>query len=214
MILATDLTKSFGGVQALRGVSLELASGGVVSIIGPSGCGKTTFLRLLAGLEEPDAGEIWLDGVIASRPGWVRPPHQRGIGFVFQESALWPHLTVAQNVLFGLGGLERRAARHRAEEVLGQVGLEQFWNRYPHQLSGGEGRRVALARALAPRPRRLLMDEPLSNLDEAARIALLEQIRKSVTREGASLVYVTHDLREAREVGGRCIRMRDGRFLP
>ena len=212
MIVTRGLCRSFGDVRAVDRVSFELPAGAAVAILGPSGCGKTTFLRLLAGLEVPDDGEVVLDGVTASRPGWVLGPHLRGMGVVFQEPALWPHLTVNQQVLFGLDGLRRDAALKRAEEVLEGVGVFALARRYPHQLSGGEARRVAVARALAPRPRRLLMDEPLGGLDEGTKASTLSFVKDAVTRSGASLVYVTHDEDEGKALADRVVLMSRGRF--
>lgn len=213
MIAVADLVRCYGPVKALDGVSFEVPDEGVLAILGPSGSGKTTLLRLVAGLEAPDAGRITAGERVLSAPGRVVEPHRRGMGFVPQASALWPHMTVAQNVLFGLHGLPRDEARRRLEHLLERTGLSPLARRYPHQISGGEARRVALARALAPRPRCLLMDEPLTNLDGELRDALLDLIRDLVGETRASLLYVTHRPEEAAALGGRVLRLRAGRVV-
>jgi iron(III) transport system ATP-binding protein len=211
MIVVDGLTRRYGPVVALDGVTFEVPDEGVVTILGPSGSGKTTLLRLVAGLEAPEAGRIVADGRLLSAPGRVVAPHLRGMGLVPQSSALWPHMTVAQNVLFGLHGLPRSEARRRLEHLLERTGLTALAGRRPHQISGGEARRVALARALAPRPRCLLMDEPLTNLDGELRATLLALIRDLVCETRASLLYVTHQLDEAAALDGRVLRLRAGR---
>jgi iron(III) transport system ATP-binding protein len=211
MIVVDGLTRRYGPVVALDGVTFEVPDEGVVTILGPSGSGKTTLLRLVAGLEAPEAGRIVADGRLLSAPDRVVAPHLRGMGLVPQSSALWPHMTVAQNVLFGLHGLPRSEARRRLEHLLERTGLTALAGRRPHQISGGEARRVALARALAPRPRCLLMDEPLTNLDGELRATLLALIRDLVCETRASLLYVTHQLDEAAALDGRVLRLRAGR---
>ena len=208
------LSKFFGETRAVDAASFELAPGATLVIRGSSGGGKTTLLRLLAGLELPDAGEMYIHGALASRPGWVLSPYRRGMGFVFQTPALWPHLTVAGNILFGLTDLPRAERQLRLKKVLESVGLPGFEQRYPDQLSGGQARRVALARTLAPRPPCLLMDEPLVNLDEALKTEMLELIIALVARNGTALVYVTHDAAEAEQIGGRVLTMEQGRLGP
>jgi len=214
MIELRGVSKHFGPTVAVAEVTVTLAISAPVALLGPSGCGKTTLLRLIAGLEVPDAGEVLFAGKVASRPGWVLAPHLRSIGFVFQQPALWPHLSVARNVAFGLGRMPRAQAAARLGEVLEQTGLTHLRDRLPHQLSGGEARRVALARALAPRPTWLLMDEPLSNLDSDAKEELLALIRDIGSHAGVGLVYVTHDEGEALRLTPRVLRMRNGRLLP
>ena len=213
MIVVDGLTRRYGPVVALNGVTFEVPDEGVVTILGPSGSGKTTLLRLMAGLEAPEAGRIVADGRLLSAPGRVVAPHLRGMGLVPQSSALWPHMTVAQNVLFGLHGLPRPEARQRLEDLLERTGLTPLANRRPHQISGGEARRVALARALAPRPRCLLMDEPLTNLDGELRATLLVLIRDLVRETRASLLYVTHQPEEAAVLRGRVLGLRAGRVV-
>jgi len=207
VVVVRGVVKAFGDRRVLDEVSLDVPAGASVAILGPSGSGKTTLLRLIAGLEVPDAGEIAIGGRTVSRAGRVEvPPHQRGIGFVFQSSALWPHMTAAQNVAFGMGGRGDRSGRDgragRVASLLADVGLAGMEDRYPDQLSGGEARRVALARAIAADPALLLMDEPLTNLDADRRAQLLGLIVETVARTGATLVYVTHEAEEAARVGG------------
>lgn len=151
MITLEQVSKFFGHIKAADRVSLKLGAAETLAILGPSGSGKSTLLRLIAGLEIPDEGRIYLDHTLASQPGWVLAPHRRGLGFMFQTPALWPHLTVAQNIRFGLYGQPPEAARTRLGEIMAQTRVSALANRYPAQLSGGEARRVALARTLAPR---------------------------------------------------------------
>lgn len=204
-----NVSKRFGSTEAVRKVTLDLYAGERVALQGPSGSGKTTLLRLLSGLERPDSGTIELRGVTASTPGRVLPPHKRGIGFVFQTSALWPHLTVAQNIMFGLGRLPRKDAVRRLHQLLELTGLNGLERRYPEQLSGGEARRVALARSLAPSPRCLLMDEPLSNLDPQLKEQMIMLILKAAEPPTA-LFYITHDREEAARLGQRLLFMESG----
>ncbi len=213
MIAIQDVARRYGPTTALDGVTFEVPDEGTVAILGPSGSGKTTLLRLIAGLEAPDAGSITVGGRLLSAPSRVVAPHLRGMGLVPQASALWPHMTIAQNILFGLHGLPRAEARRRLEHLLERTGLIPLARRYPHQISGGEARRVALARALAPRPRCLLMDEPLTNLDGELRDVLLVLIRELVCETRASLFYVTHQPEEAAALGGQVLRLRAGRVV-
>ena len=205
MIEVQHVTKRFGTVTALHDLSVTVPDRGALVVAGPSGCGKTTLLRLIAGLDLPDAGEVQMDGRVVSRPEWGLPPHQRGLGFVFQTAALWPHMTVAQNILFGVQHLRRPEATARLEEVLTQTSLGGLGRRYPHQLSGGQARRVALARALAPHPRYLLLDEPLTNLQVELKTELLALITQTAASIGAALVYVTHDPAEAAAISDRVL---------
>lgn len=207
MIVLSRVSKSYGVVRAVERISLEVPAHSSLAILGPSGSGKTTLLRLIAGLEVPDEGEISLWGEVVSRPGWVKPPHTRGIGFVFQAPALWPHMTVAQNILFGMNGAPRAQARGRLDELIAQLRLDGLANRYPGQLSGGEARRAALARALAPRPRCLLLDEPLTNLDTALKGEILPVIKALAGDTGPCLVYVTHDPGEAAFISDRVVTL-------
>lgn len=201
------VSKAFGSVVVLEDVSLKIASEERVVIVGPSGCGKTTLLRLIAGLDAPDTGEIWLDGQRASSPKRVISSHMRNMGMVFQAPALWPHMTVWENIAFGLTHLNKKEVRCRLQEVLDLVGLERLAHRYPHQISGGEARRVALARALAPRPAILLLDEPLTNLNPELKQNILSVIQTHLDRYRSVLVYVTHDNDEAHLIASRIVRL-------
>jgi len=212
MIETRHVTKYYRSVRAVEDVSLEVAEHASVAVLGPSGSGKTTLLRLIAGLEVPDKGEITIDGKMASTVGWALAPSQRGIGFVFQTPALWPHMTVTQNIMFGLHGIPRTEAHSKLQELLVRMSLAELARRYPHQISGGEARRVALARALAPEPRYLLMDEPLTSLDPKLKGEMISLINESMRRTKASLLYVTHDLSEARKIAARIVSIRDGRL--
>lgn len=210
MIQLAGLSKRFGAVAAIDGFDLIVERGARVAVLGPSGCGKTTLLRLVAGLDLPDSGTVRIGGAEASGPGRGIAPHARGLGFVFQDAALFPHMSVAANVGYGLDG-PRSEVRLRTDELLAAVGLEGLGARYPGELSGGQQRRVALARALAPAPARVLMDEPLTNLDAAAREGLLAVVDRLVAESGASLLYVTHDHAEADALRCEVVSMEAGR---
>src|SRR5499427_3212933 len=181
-LAVTGLHKAFGDHPVLTGVDLEVPAGSLTAILGPSGSGKTTLLRLLAGFERADTGTIGIGGVLVDGPGAYLPPERRRIGYVPQEGSLFPHLTVAGNVGFGLPARQRRGSA--VEALLETVGLAGFGRRYPHQLSGGQQQRVALARALAIKPAVLLLDEPLSALDAKVRTTLRDQIRRIQTEVG------------------------------
>lgn len=198
------------GPRAVNDLSLAVERGEILCLLGPSGCGKTTLLRLLAGFERPDAGEVHVAGKLVASPTLSVPPERRRIGFVFQDFALFPHLNVTDNVAFGLAGT-RAARRARAAEVLDLVGLSVFAARMPHQLSGGQQQRVALARALAPQPHILLLDEPFTNLDASLRGATRDEVRSVLKRSGMTAIVVTHDQDEALSLGDRVAVMRFGR---
>jgi iron(III) transport system ATP-binding protein len=206
-----QLTKSFGPVTAVDGMSLDVAPGEIMALLGPSGCGKTTFLRLVAGFERPDAGRVSLAGDVVAGPGRFTPPEQRRIGMVFQDYALFPHLSVADNVGFGLGR-RRRYPRPAVERLLRLVGLEGLGDRLPHELSGGQQQRVALARALAPAPAVVLLDEPFSNLDATLRAEVRAEVRDILREAAATAVFVTHDQEEALSLADRVAVMRGGRL--
>ena len=206
-----QLQKSYGATRAVDGVTLSLAAGESLALLGPSGCGKSTLLRLIAGLERADSGRVWFAGSdITSLPA-----QSRRFGVVFQDFALFPHLDVAANVAFGLveQGVDRQERAARVAQLLQLVGLDGFQKRRVHQLSGGQQQRVALARAVAPRPRLLLLDEPLSNLDEALRDDLKGEIVALLADLGSAAVYVTHDQSEAFTVADKVAVMRQGRIV-
>lgn len=206
------LAHRYGDKQVLETVSFALSEGEIGCLLGPSGCGKTTVLRLIAGFEPPTAGEIRLSGERVSAPGYALPPELRAIGMVFQDYALFPHLTVAANVGFGLTQLDRSARQQRVAEMLATVGLAGRERAYPHELSGGQQQRVALARALAPRPRLLLLDEPFSNLDVDLREKLALEVREILKREGITALMVTHDQHEAFAMADVVGVMHEGRI--
>ena len=205
------LSKRFGSTNAVDDVSIRLDRFEFLTLVGPSGCGKSTLLRMVAGLLEPDAGEILLDGRIVSSAGvWV-PPEERAVGLVFQENTLFPHLTVGGNIGFGLKRRSKGEATRRVAEVLELVDLPGYGDRYPHELSGGERQRVALARAIAPAPTVLLLDEPFANLDPNLRAQVRGHTVEILRRAGASALFVTHDQTEAMSVGDRVAVMNRGR---
>jgi iron(III) transport system ATP-binding protein len=203
--------KSFGGPDVLRGVTMAVEPGRVVALLGPSGCGKTTLLRCIAGLEQVDAGAVWLAHKRMSSRGSHVPPERRRIGMVFQDWALFPHLSVAQNVAYGLKRQDRKSGR--VAEALAMVGLDGLGDRRPGTLSGGQQQRVALARALAPRPRVLLLDEPFSNLDTALRVQVRTEVHQLLAELGVTTVFVTHDQEEAFVLGDEVAVMHEGRVV-
>lgn len=197
---------------AVDDLSLDVREGELLVLLGPSGCGKTTTLRMIAGFERPEAGTISLgDEPVAGHYLWV-PPERRGVGIVFQDYALFPHLTVAQNIAFGILRLPRRERKERVAAALDAVDLTAYAGRYPHELSGGQQQRVALARALAPQPRVLLLDEPFSNLDPELRASLRYEVRSIVQRAGITTVLVTHDQSEAFAMADRIAVMYQGQL--
>lgn len=207
MLEVRSLTKRFGPVVAVEDFTLAVPDGEILALLGPSGCGKTTVLRIVAGLEQPDAGRV----LLASRDATDWPPEKRGVGLVFQSYALFPHLSVGANVAYGLR-FRRGDRERRVRELLALVGLTGYERRKPHQLSAGQQQRVALARALAPEPRVLLLDEPLSALDAALRKDLRAELRALLGKLGMTALYVTHDQEEALALADRVAVMREGRL--
>lgn len=209
-IRVEHLNKRFGNFVAVDDVSFEVESGSLVALLGPSGSGKSTILRILAGLEQPDAGHVWFDGKEATNVH----ARSRAIGFVFQHYALFRHLTVAQNVAFGLDvrGVDRKVSKERVAELLELVGLGGLGERYPSQLSGGQRQRVALARALAPAPRLLLLDEPFGAVDAKVREELRQWLRRLHDEVGVTSIFVTHDQDEAFSVSDQVLVIHRGRL--
>jgi len=203
-----NLVKSFAGNTVVKGVNLAFQKGEFVSLLGPSGCGKTTILRMIAGFERPTSGQILVEGQDIS----PLPPNRRKIGMVFQAYALFPNMNVEDNVGFGLkiAGVPRDARRARVEEMLKLIGLPGYGKRFPFEMSGGQQQRVALARALAPKPRMLLLDEPLSALDAKIRVSLREEIRAIQRELGITTVFVTHDQEEALSISDRIVVLSAG----
>lgn len=209
-----NLVKRFQGTvqSAVNDISFEMSSGEILALVGPSGCGKTTTLRIIAGLERPDSGIVWLNGRVVASDSVFVPPEQRGVGMVFQDHALFPHLTVSENIAFGLRGKPAGEIKTTVGEMLHLVGLLPLARRYPHALSGGERQRVALARALAPRPVLVLMDEPFSSLDADLRMEMREHVRRTLKSMRATVIFVTHDQDEALYMGDRLAVLQNGRL--
>jgi ABC-type Fe3+/spermidine/putrescine transport system ATPase subunit len=212
-----DLTKAYGTRAAVQNLSLDVGPGESIAVLGPSGCGKTTVLRLIAGLERPDAGGIWIDGRhVASEGRNIVPAYERRVGFVFQDLALWPHLTVRNNLAFVIASTATAKRQHaaRIHDLLRVCHVDpSLTARYPHELSGGEQQRVALARALVGSPRVLLLDEPFSNLDTDLRVALRRELAGLQRQLRLTTIYVTHDPADAAALADRTVVMRDGRIV-
>jgi ABC-type Fe3+/spermidine/putrescine transport system ATPase subunit len=213
LLSASGLTKSYGSFQALSGISFDMREGEIISVLGPSGCGKSTLLQLVAGLAQPDGGQLALDGkVIASASGMLAP-EKRGVNMVFQDYALWPHMKVYDNIAYGLrhGKMNKAEIKERVSELMAMLHLDGLEHRLPPQLSGGQQQRVAIARALATRPRLMLLDEPLSNLDMRLRVEMRSEMAYLFKRLGISVFHVTHDPEEAYAMADRIMILRNGR---
>ncbi len=211
-IMLNGVSYAFGANTVLNQLDLHIDAGSVVALLGPSGCGKSTLLRLLAGLAQPAQGEIFFGDRRVAKAGWSLPPEARDIGMVFQDYALWPHMTVAQNVMFPLKmrHIPRQECDRRVAQALARVGLSEFADRKPAGLSGGQQQRVALARAIVAEPRVLLFDEPLSNLDSELRGTLCHEMATLLRQLGTTAVYVTHDRREAEILADRIVHLSAG----
>ena len=213
-IILKNVAKRFGKFVAVENLNLNIPSNSFITLLGPSGCGKTTTLRMIAGLETPTEGQISIDGkvVFDADQGINLPPNKRDVGFLFQNYALWPHMTVYQNISFGLENLKwpKDRIRQRVSEMLAMLKIEQFEKRYPSELSGGQQQRVAIARTLAPEPKVLFMDEPLSNLDAKLRLEMRTELKRLHAETDSTFVYVTHDQLEAMTLATRICLMKDG----
>ncbi len=207
------ITHVFKGVDAVNDVSLDLALGEIICLLGPSGCGKTTLLRIAAGVERPQKGRILLNGEEVAGPNIFVPPEKRNVGLMFQDFALFPHLSILDNVAFGLNALDQATAASEARAALRRVGMSAYEKAYPHVLSGGEQQRVALARAIVPRPSVLLMDEPFSGLDQRLRESVRDETLSVLRETGASCLLVTHDPAEAMWMADRIAVMRSGQLV-
>jgi iron(III) transport system ATP-binding protein len=212
-VLAVDrVVRHYGAVAAVAGISLDVAAGEIVALVGHSGSGKSTLLRLIAGLERPDEGTIVIAGRVVCGDGAFVPPEERGVGMMFQDYALFPHLSVIENIKFGLARVPAREADTRARAALERIGLLSRAKDFPHALSGGEQQRVALARALLPAPRILLMDEPFSNLDKRSRDRIRDETTAILRESGTTAILVTHDPEDAMRIADRIMLMEAGRI--
>ena len=198
-------------VATIKDFYLDIEKGEIVSILGESGSGKSTILRLIAGLETPKSGTIMINGETVCNDYTFTPPEKRGVGLVFQDYALFPHMTVAKNIKFGLKNKSRREKQMRLEEMLALVNLSEYKDRYPHELSGGQQQRVALARALAPEPSLLILDEPFSNLDASLQERIRGELRAILKQTGMTSIFVTHDQEDAKSLADRIVYIKNGK---
>ena len=203
-----NVHKSFGALEVLKGISFDVANGEIISLLGPSGSGKTTILRSIAGLEKINSGVISINNTIVSSKDTFYPPEKRNIGFVFQDYALFPHLTVLNNILFGL----KKSDKSKAFEVMHLLGIEKLKNSFPHQISGGQQQRVALARAIAPSPKVILLDEPFVRLDIRLREKVRDEVLHLLKVSGTTAIIVTHEAEEAMFMSDRIVVINDGRL--
>ncbi|SFV32338.1 iron(III) transport system ATP-binding protein [Devosia crocina] len=213
IVVLDQLSRKLGGVSALDGFSLSIDEGEIVCLVGHSGCGKSTLLRVIAGIETLDAGAVTLNGQLVSGQSVFVEPEQRKVGFMFQDYALFPHLTARQNIAFGLKRMDRTARDERVSDIIKRLGIDALSAKYPHQLSGGEQQRIALARALAPQPAILLMDEPFSNLDRGLRESVRLETLNLLRALGTTAIIVTHDPEEALSTGDTVALMHKGRLV-
>ncbi|WP_214715135.1 ABC transporter ATP-binding protein [Exiguobacterium sp. s151] len=209
-----DLHFSYKGAPAetIKGFSISITKGEIVSLLGDSGSGKSTILRLIAGLEMPNQGVVVVNDCVCCDDCQFMPPEQRGVGMVFQDYALFPHMTVEKNIRFGLHKLSRKERNERVEEMLTLVNLSEFRHRYPYELSGGQQQRVALARALAPKPSLLILDEPFSNLDTSLQHRIRDDLRRLLKQTGTTTIFVTHDEEDAEALADRIVYLGEGKI--
>ncbi|HLR80861.1 MAG TPA: ABC transporter ATP-binding protein [Bacillota bacterium] len=207
-----NLSFSYGNSKdkVVHQFNLDIQQGEIIAILGESGSGKSTVLRLLSGLEVPCSGSIYMNGQIINDDHHFVLPEKRGIGMVFQDYALFPHMTVKENIQFGLKGYRRKEKNERVDEVLELVNMSSFKKRYPHELSGGQQQRIALARALAPKPSLLLLDEPFSNLDADLQVKIRNELKEIIKKTNTTSIFVTHDREDARAIADRILTMRNG----
>ena len=211
IIEISELNKWYGDFHALKNINLDISSGEKVAILGPSGCGKSSLLRLIAGLEKPNTGDIKINGQLVSSNNFLTPPEKRNIGLVVQEKALFPHLSIHANISFGIK--KDKEKNTIVSDLLNLFKIEDLKNKYPHEISGGEQQRVALARSLAPNPKFLMLDEPFSALDKNLKESLYEEISEVFSRKNSTILLVTHDNSEAQIMTDRQIKMEQGQLL-
>jgi ABC-type Fe3+/spermidine/putrescine transport system ATPase subunit len=215
MLAVEGITKKYGDAVALAGVSFELLTSELLAVVGPSGSGKSTLLRVITGFERPDSGKVLIDGMEASTPSYIMPPHLRNISLIFQDLALWPHMSASEHIEFVLQreNLAKNELRSRTHWILEKVSLHNYKGRYPHELSGGERQRLAIARSIASNPACLLMDEPFSNVDTILKEDLQELVFKLKNELQTSIIYVTHNIEEALLLADRLAIINEGKIL-